>query len=80
MSRFMIKTITDSVDADVFQFLSETMLEVGYTINGKFYHEIIKSDYYRIVDNYPTITFEELKKKVENRVVSSNKNTPNCGT
>ena len=59
MARFVIKTPFDSVDCDAFLVVTENMIEVGYSQNGKFKHEIIRTDYARIIDNDPVITQEE---------------------
>lgn len=65
MARFVIKTPFDSVDCDAFLVITENMIEVGYTKNGKFMHEIIRTDYARIIDNSPTVTEEEFMAAVK---------------
>jgi hypothetical protein len=58
MARYLIKTAYDSVDCDHYIMVSDTCVEVGYLVDGKFRYEKIVSDYFRIVDHYPEITEE----------------------
>jgi hypothetical protein len=61
MARFLIKTAYDSVDCDYYVMVSDECIEVGYEVDGKFRHEKIVSEYFRIVDHYPELdqaTFE----------------------
>lgn len=65
MARFVIKTPFDSVDCDAFLVVTENMIEVGYKRGDKFMHEIIRTDYARIIDNDPTVTEEEFMNAVK---------------
>jgi hypothetical protein len=65
MARFVVKTPFDSVDCDAFLVVTENMIEVGYKKCGKFMHEIIRTDYARIIDNSPSITEDEFMDAVK---------------
>lgn len=65
MARFVIKTPFDSIDCDAFLVITENMIEVGYKKNDKFMHEIIRTDYARIIDNDPTVTEDEFMDAVK---------------
>lgn len=67
MSRFVVKTPFDSIDCDGVIIVAENILEVGYKVGDKFRHELIRTDYYRVIDNSPEITEEEFMQEVEHQ-------------